>query len=216
MISVRDVSKRFRDQQALKAVSAEFESGKITGVIGRNGSGKTVLLKCVIGLMKPDHGEIIVNGLRVGKDVDFVEDVGFIINRPGFLDDMSGYRNLRYLAAIRKKIGTLEIRNIIQLVGLDPYNRKHVGKYSMGMKQRLGIAQALMEQPSIVILDEPMSGLDNEGVRQMRALFKDLRSQGKTLVITSHNSEDIDELCDTVFHMDRGALNPREPSSHRV
>ena len=205
-IEVQNVVKRFRDQVVLKNVSISFEKGKIHGIVGRNGSGKTVLFKCICGLMHPEEGVILVNGKRVGRDVDMPEDIGAIIEAPGFLPNYSGYKNLRFLANIRRKIGKDEILNVLKTVGLDPESRKHVGKYSLGMRQRLGIAQAIMEDPEILILDEPMNGLDNAGVQDIRALLLELKAQGKTILLASHNHEDIAALCDTVHEMDGGVL----------
>lgn len=205
-IEVQNVVKRFRDQVVLKNVSISFEKGKIHGIVGRNGSGKTVLFKCICGLMHPEEGVILVNGKRVGRDVDMPEDIGAIIEAPGFLPNYSGYKNLRFLANIRRKIGKEEILNVLKTVGLDPESRKHVGKYSLGMRQRLGIAQAIMEDPEILILDEPMNGLDNAGVQDIRALLLELKTQGKTILLASHNHEDIAALCDTVHEMDGGVL----------
>ena len=205
-IEVQNVVKRFRDQVVLKNVSISFEKGKIHGIVGRNGSGKTVLFKCICGLMHPEEGVILVNGKRVGRDVDMPEDIGAIIEAPGFLPNYSGYKNLRFLANIRRKIGKEEILNVLKTVGLDPESRKHVGKYSLGMRQRLGIAQAIMEDPEILILDEPMNGLDNAGVQDIRALLLELKAQGKTILLASHNHEDIAALCDTVHEMDVGVL----------
>ena len=205
-IEVQNVVKRFRDQVVLKNVSISFEKGKIHGIVGRNGSGKTVLFKCICGLMHPEEGVILVNGKRVGRDVDMPEDIGAIIEAPGFLPNYSGYKNLRFLATIRRKIGKEEILNVLKTVGLDPESRKHVGKYSLGMRQRLGIAQAIMEDPEILILDEPMNGLDNAGVQDIRALLLELKAQGKTILLASHNHEDIAALCDTVHEMDGGVL----------
>ena len=205
-IEVQNVVKRFRDQVVLKNVSISFEKGKIHGIVGRNGSGKTVLFKCICGLMHPEEGVILVNGKRVGRDVDMPEDIGAIIEAPGFLPNYSGYKNLRFLANIRRKIGKEEILNVLKTVGLDPKSRKHVGKYSLGMRQRLGIAQAIMEDPEILILDEPMNGLDNAGVQDIRALLLELKAQGKTILLASHNHEDIAALCDTVHEMDGGVL----------
>lgn len=205
-IEVQNVVKRFRDQVVLKNVSISFEKGRIHGIVGRNGSGKTVLFKCICGLMHPEEGVILVNGKRVGRDVDMPEDVGAIIEAPGFLPNYSGYKNLRFLANIRRKIGKEEILNVLKTVGLDPESRKHVGKYSLGMRQRLGIAQAIMEDPEILILDEPMNGLDNAGVQDIRALLLELKAQGKTILLASHNHEDIAALCDTVHEMDGGVL----------
>lgn len=205
-IEVQNVVKRFRDQVVLKNVSISFEKGKIHGIVGRNGSGKTLLFKCICGLMHPEEGVILVNGKRVGRDVDMPEDIGAIIEAPGFLPNYSGYKNLRFLANIRRKIGKEEILNVLKTVGLDPESRKHVGKYSLGMRQRLGIAQAIMEDPEILILDEPMNGLDNAGVQDIRALLLELKAQGKTILLASHNHEDIAALCDTVHEMDGGVL----------
>lgn len=205
-IEVQNVVKRFRDQVVLKNVSISFEKGKIHGIVGRNGSGKTVLFKCICGLMHPEEGVILVNGKRVGRDVDMPEDIGAIIEAPGFLPNYSGYKNLRFLANIRRKIGKEKIVNVLKTVGLDPESRKHVGKYSLGMRQRLGIAQAIMEDPEILILDEPMNGLDNAGVQDIRALLLKLKEQGKTILLASHNHEDIAALCDTVHEMDGGVL----------
>ena len=205
-IEVQNVVKRFRDHVVLKNVSISFEKGQIHGIVGRNGSGKTVLFKCICGLMHPEEGVILVNGKRVGRDVDMPEDIGAIIEAPGFLPNYSGYKNLRFLANIRRKIGKEEILNVLKTVGLDPESRKHVGKYSLGMRQRLGIAQAIMEDPEILILDEPMNGLDNAGVQDIRALLLELKAQGKTILLASHNHEDIAALCDTVHEMDGGVL----------
>lgn len=206
-IEVQNAVKRFRDQVVLKNVSISFEKGQIHGIVGRNGSGKTVLFKCICGLMHPEEGVILVNGKRVGRDVDMPEGIGAIIEAPGFLPNYSGYKNLRFLANIRRKIGKEEILSVLKTVGLDPESRKHVGKYSLGMRQRLGIAQAIMEDPEILILDEPMNGLDNAGVQDIRALLLELKEQGKTILLASHNHEDIAALCDTVHEMDGGVLS---------
>lgn len=207
IISVKGVWKEFKNQTVLQNVTIDFERGKIHGIIGRNGSGKTVLLKCICGFMNPTSGHVLVNQKIVGKDVDFPPEISFIIETPGFLSNCSGYKNLKYFASIRKKIYNDKIKNAISRVGLDPNDKKHVGKYSLGMRQRLGIAQAIMEEPDILILDEPMNGLDNQGVENMHKLFKELREQGKTILLASHNMYDIENLCDTVSEMDAGRLD---------
>ena len=198
MIVLENVVKKFKDYTALRGISISFEKGKIHGIIGRNGSGKTVMMKCICGLMHPDSGKITVNGKMIGKEVDIANDIGAIIEAPGFLPNYSGYRNLKFLADIKRVIGKQEIYAAMKTVGLDPDNGKHVGKYSLGMRQRLGLAQAIMENPSILILDEPMNGLDRKGVEEMRDLLVSFREQGKTVLLASHNREDIDILCDTV------------------
>ncbi len=205
-ISVQNVSKDFGQERVLKSVSREFEKGKIHGIVGNNGSGKTVLMKCICGFLIPTEGTVIVNGKRVGKDVDFPPGLGIIIETPGFLPGATGVKNLEILASLNKKIGLSEIAGAIRRVGLDPRMKKPVGKYSLGMRQRLGIAQAIMENPNLLILDEPLNGLDKHGVREMRELIKGLRSEGKTILLASHNQGDIDELCDTVCEMDAGVM----------
>ena len=207
MISIENLNKQFKNQLVLNNINVKFSNGHIYGIIGRNGSGKTVLLKCICGFLKPTTGVISVNHKIVGKDIDFPENLGFIIETPGFLLNYSGYKNLKYLASIREKIDSNEIKESMSLVGLDSADKKHVGKYSMGMRQRLGIAQAIMENPDILVLDEPMNALDKNGVEEMRRLFLKMKSEGKLILLTSHNREDIEILCDEVYEMEEGILN---------
>lgn len=206
VIEVCDVNKYFGEEHVLKNVSHSFEKGKIHGIVGNNGSGKTVLMKCICGFLKPDSGVIYVNHKQVGKETDFPEDIGIIIETPGFLPHLSGTQNLKILASLLKKANALTIRAVLERVGLDPDMKKPVGKYSLGMRQRLGFAQALMEDPSLLILDEPFNGLDKHGVVHIRNVIKGLREEGKTVILASHNQVDIDELCDTVCEMDAGVL----------
>lgn len=206
VIEVCGVNKYFGEEHVLKDVSHTFEKGKIHGIVGNNGSGKTVLMKCICGFLKPDSGVIYVNHKQVGKETDFPEDIGIIIETPGFLPHLSGMQNLKILASLQKKANALTIRTVLEQVGLDPDMKKPVGKYSLGMRQRLGFAQALMEDPSLLILDEPLNGLDKHGVVHIRNVIKGLRAEGKTVILASHNQVDIDELCDTVCEMDAGVL----------
>lgn len=206
IILVKNLSKSFKHICVLSDVNVGFEKNKIHGIIGRNGSGKTVLIKIMCGLLKPDTGSVVVAGERIGVDTDFPKNTGAIIETPGFLSHQSGFRNLEYLASLRGEIGRTEIIEAIKIVGLNPYDKKHVGKYSMGMKQRLGLAQAIMENPDILVLDEPMNGLDKDGVNGMRNLLLSFRAAGKTIIIVSHSSEDIVTLCDTVHEIDKGKL----------
>ncbi len=204
MIKVENVTKKFGDDTILENITIDFEKGKIYGIIGRNGSGKTVLFKLIIGFLKPTRGRILVEGKEIGKDIDFAEQTGMIIETPGFLSAFNGYKNLEYLAAIKKAIGKKEIQESMIRVGLDPKSKKKVGKYSLGMRQRLGIAQAIMENPDILILDEPMNGLDKQGVEDVRKILLKLKEEGKTILLASHNKEDIEILCDEVYEMDDG------------
>lgn len=206
VIEVKNVVKRWGNNTVLKSVDLEVDRSEIVGIIGHNGSGKTVLMKCICGFITPDGGEITVSGKRIGKDVDIPKNIGLIIETPGFLPNFSGFGNLWQLAKIRGKISKDDVRAVIKKVGLDPGEKKHVGKYSLGMKQRLGIAQAIMEDPDILILDEPMNGLDKNGVEDMRELLLRLKDDRKAMIIASHNSVDIDVLCDRVFQIDKGVL----------
>lgn len=205
-IEIHDLVKVFGQDSVLKGINRNFEAGKIHGVVGNNGSGKTVMFKCICGFLQPTSGKVFVQGKQIGKDVDFPEDLGLIIETPGFLPQLSGLRNLEILASLKRKIGLKEVADTIRRVGLDPLSTKPVGKYSLGMRQRLGIAQAIMEDPSLLILDEPMNGLDKHGVAEMRALFQSLATDGRTILLASHNIADIDALCDTVCEMDAGVM----------
>ena len=168
-----------------------------------------MLFKCICGFLRLDEGEILVDGKKIGKETESPEDLGVIIESPGFLPGYSGYQNLSFLAGIRGKIHKKEIRQVLKRVGLDPDSKKHVGKYSMGMRQRLGIAQAIMEEPHLLILDEPMNGLDNHGVKEVRELLLKLKEEEKTILLASHNREDISVLCDTVAEIDKGKIISR-------
>lgn len=200
-IEVKHVYKSFGKEHVLKDISLSIPRGSIYGVVGNNGSGKTVLMKCICGFMKCDRGTIFVNGRQVGKEVDFPDRLGVIIETPGFIPNLSGYKNLKILAALKGRIGRQEIRETMQKVGLDPDMRKPVAKYSLGMRQRLGIAQAIMEDPGVLVLDEPFNGLDRYGVVEIRELLKELKANGKSILLASHNAQDIEELCDGVKDM---------------
>lgn len=205
-IVVSDVSKQFKNEKVLKNVTLTCKSGQIYGIVGRNGSGKSVLLKIICGFMKPDSGKVTIDGGQVGKDIDFPENIGMVMDSPGFLWYESGLSNLLYLAGINKKIDKEAVRAAMKKVGLDPDNKKKVMKYSLGMKQRLNIAQAIMENQEILLMDEPMNGLDEKAVAFVRELLAELRSQGRLIILVSHNREDIELLCDEVYQMRDGEL----------
>ena len=198
IITVEHVTKRFGQATVLNDINVSFEKGKIHGLIGRNGSGKTVLFKCICGLLNIDSGKIQADRTQLGV----------IIEEPGFLRQYSGKRNLQLLAGLSDKLH-MNITEVMTLVGLKDAMNKKVGKYSMGMRQRLGIAQAIMEYQQILILDEPMNGLDNQGVKEMRELLMQLKEKGITILLASHNREDIEVLCDQVYEMDAGKLKVR-------
>ena len=184
----------------------ECRQGEITGIIGRNGAGKTVLFKIICGLLSLDSGEILINGIKRERQADVLPSVGIIIEEPAFLKNYSGIKNLEYLYMINNKNNRQYLESIMEKVGLDPKSKTHVGKYSMGMRQRLAIAQSIMEEPEFLILDEPFNGLDSHGVNEMRELFLELKKRGKVILIASHNSEDINILCDNVYSMESGIL----------
>ena len=189
MIEIQNLTKVFQEQTVLQNINATFDAGLIHGVIGKNGAGKTVLLRLLCGLMHPSKGQVIVDGKQLGKDVDFAPDAGIIIETPCFLPYLSGFQNLKELASI-------------------PSRRKHVGKYSLGMRQRLGIAQAIMERPRYLILDEPMNGLDTQGMEDVRELLQKQKETGVTVILASHSMEDIRLLCDTVHRIQDASLIP--------
>lgn len=201
-IVVIGVNKSFGKEKVLRDVKLTIPSGKIYGVVGNNGSGKTVLMKCICGFMLPDSGKIYVGGQQVGRDCDFPDSLGIIIETPGFLPYLTGYQNLKILASLKAKIGKNEIIDALEKVGLKPTLRKPVSKYSLGMRQRLGIAQAIMEDPAVLILDEPFNGLDKTGVEEIRKLLLSLKERGKTILLASHNAQDIEVLCDDVHDME--------------
>lgn len=205
LIRLENVNKSFKSEEVLRNINVDFQRGNIYGIVGKNGSGKTVLFKTIIGFIRPTSGHVFVNQKEIGVDIDFAEDMGMIIETPGFLPQYSAYKNLLYLAGIKNRITKQQVINAINMVGLDGRSNKKVGKFSLGMRQRLGIAQAIMEDPSLIILDEPMNGLDKAGIESVKNLLIELKEQGKTILLASHYAEDMN-ICDVVYEMDRGEL----------
>ena len=206
-IKISELTLTLSKRTILDRVTAEFPCGKIYGIVGQNGSGKSMLFKCICGFVRYDGGSIAADGRVIGKDIDYLNDVGLVIERPGLFDTMSGYKNLSLLAVIKGKIGKAEIETAIKNIGLDPYDKKRVSKYSLGMKQRLGIAQAMMEEPSVLILDEPMNGLDHDGVDTVRRAILNYKRSDRTIFLASHNPDDIALLCDEVYEMEAGRMH---------
>jgi len=206
MIEVNNVSLTIKKYNVLNNISIKVDDGEAIGLVGGNGSGKTMLMKCICGFNTMFSGEIKVNGKAIGKDAEFSPETGFIIETPGFIPYMNGYENLKVLADIRKNISKDTIREYMELVGLNPDDKKSVKKYSLGMRQRLGLAQALMENPSMLILDEPFNGLDKEMVMKMREILVAEKKKGKTIILCSHNQQDIDYVCDRIYEIDGGRI----------
>lgn len=205
-IEVRNYTKKIKKRPVLQNVNAHFESGKIYGLHGRNGSGKTMLLRAICGLILPTEGEVVIDGKTVGKDIEFPESVGIIIENMTMLPDYTAFDNLKILAKIKKIATDNDIRNAIETVGLDPDNKKKVRAFSLGMKQKLNIAQAIMEHPDLYLLDEPTNALDEETVKKIRELLLKLKNDGSLIIIASHNKEDLDVLCDEIYELSDGRI----------
>jgi len=214
MIEINNLSKIIDKNIILDDINMKLDYGKIYGLVGRNGCGKTMLMRHILGLVYSTKGSIIIDGKVLGKDIDMPENVGAIIENPGFIPEYPGFKNLKILASIKGKIKNDEIREDMELTGLNPDDKKHVGKYSLGMKQRLGIAQAVMENLGILLLDEPMNGLDNGGVQEIRKLILKRKELGNLIVIASHNEEDIRVLCDEIFYFDKGKIINTKQNVH--
>lgn len=205
MIVLENISKKFGDNIVLNNINLTLNSGKIYGFQGSNGSGKTILFKIICGFAAPSKGKVFVNNKQIGKDLDFPENCGVIIETPGFIERFSGYKNLKLLSSINNLIDDKRIIELMQLFDLDYKSNKKVKNYSLGMKQKLGLIQAIMEYPKILILDEPMNALDEKTVEKTRKLLKSIKDDC-IILISSHNKEDIIELCDEIFFINNGTL----------
>lgn len=215
VIRLEQLSKQYGTNKILDQIDAEMNSGVIYGLVGINGCGKTMLMRCICGFTPPTSGKITVLGKTIGKDCDFAPSTGIIIETPGFLPHHSARHNLAILASVSGKADKSRIDQVIRMVGLDPDDKKPVGKFSLGMRQRLGIAQAIMEGPEILILDEPFNGLDKQGVADIHALFQELKAQGKCILLASHSAQDITQACDIVYHMQNGKLYEQQADIHQ-
>lgn len=198
--------KIIKDSEVLSDINLKFEKGKIYGLIGRNGSGKTMILRLLAGIMKPTKGNVYYDGKNINEKGFIKPDIGLVIENIGVYSEFSGKKNLEILAGIRNKISVKEVEAAIQRVGLDPNNNKPVKKYSLGMRKRIVIAQAIMEEPEIIILDEPTNGLDADGVKLFRKIIKEERDRGAIVVIASHNNEDMEGLFDEIYKIESGKL----------
>ena len=205
-IDIKDYTKTIKKKTILENINLSFESGKIYGLHGRNGSGKTMLLRAICGLILPTQGSVSIDGKIIGKDIEFPDSVGIIIESMSMLPEYSGYDNLKILAKIKKIATDDDIRTAMNAVGLDPDNKKRVGTYSLGMKQKLNIAQAIMEKPELYLLDEPTNALDEGTVNDIRDLLLQLKKNGALIIRASHNKEDLSVLCDEVIKINEGQI----------
>ncbi len=208
MLKITDLSKKFRKRTVLNNINSELEFGNIYGFTGANGSGKSVFFKVICGFLKADSGTVSLDGRVLGRDMDFLPELGVLIEKPGFIENYSQFENLKYLAQINNIITDEEITAALKRVGLDPANREKVKNFSLGMRQRLGIAQAIMEDQKILILDEPFNGLDKQGAAQIKRLLLELKSPERLILLTSHIAGDIEELADFVFEFTEGRIVP--------
>ena len=203
MIKIENYTQKIKKDIILNDINLHLKENKIYGFVGRNGSGKSILFKGICGLLNISNGKIIIKG----KDIDFYDNLGAVLDGAGFLPNLSSFDNLKLLASIRNKISDSDIKSALNKVGLDPNDKKKYKKYSLGMKQKLALAQAIMENPELLILDEPFNGLDSYSVKDIREMLIDYKKEGKTILISSHIKEDIDILCDEVYELDRGNIN---------
>lgn len=205
-IQLKRVHKIIDGHTVLHQIDLQLQKGLIYGFRGNNGSGKTMLFRAISGLIHPSEGTIIVDGKQIGKEISFPENLGLLIEHPGFIPEYTGLKNLELLALIQGKINKQQVKEAIAKVGLDPDDKRKFKKYSLGMKQRLGIAQAIMEDPELIILDEPTNGLDEDGVKRINQMILGLKEEGKTLLIASHDRESLDQVSDEVYQIDAGKI----------
>lgn len=206
MLKISGLSKKFKKRVILDHINLELEFGNIYGFIGANGSGKSVFFKTICGFLKADSGTVALNDQVIGKDIDFLPELGVLIEKPGFIENYTQFENLKYLAQINNIINDEDIRAALEMVGLDPDNNEKVKNFSLGMRQRLAIAQAIMEKQKIIILDEPFNGLDKEGAAQIKQLLLELKSPDRLILLTSHISGDIEEMSDYIFEFTEGKI----------
>lgn len=207
-MEIRNISKSFKDKKLYENISLTVGRGEAIGIVGSNGSGKSVLFKIMTGLEVPDSGEIIVNGKKLGKDCDFPSNVGIMVDSPGYIDYYSGYKNLLLLSEIQSVISPSDIVEVMEMVGLDPHDKKPVKNYSTGMKQKLGIAQAIMENQNVILLDEPFNALDWKTNQEIVRVLNRLKAEDKTILMTSHQHEYLEKLCDRLYVIDNHQLVP--------
>lgn len=205
-LEVSNVDKVIGKTQVLHNINLEMERGKIYGFMGINGSGKTMIMRCICGLIRPTHGTIKIDGEELGKDIDFPSSLGALIENPGFIEHYSAMDNMRALASIKQKAGDLEIEELLSAVGLDYKEKKRVKKYSLGMRQKLGIAMAFLENPEIIILDEPFNALDEKSVEKVKILINDAKKRNRLIILSCHNKEELEQLSDEIYKIENGEI----------
>ncbi len=206
VVRLEDYCKSFKSAEVLKNINLTLESGKVIGLKGKNGSGKTMLMRAISGLILPTSGKVYINDKELGRHISFPQSIGIIIENPSFISNYTGFKNLKILASIQNRISDDEIRDAIRKVGLDPDDKRTFKKYSLGMKQRLGIAAAIMERPDIVILDEPINALDEAGAGLIKGLLDELKANGSLIIIACHDTEELNYLSDEIYEIYDGEI----------
>jgi ABC-2 type transport system ATP-binding protein len=210
VIRVEDVTKKIKGNTVLEHVNLELQSGNIYGIVGQNGSGKTMLLRAIAGLIQPTSGTVYIDDKQLQKDISFPPEMGLLIEKPEVLDYLSGMDNLMLLAGIRNLVSREEIADYMKQFALDADSKKTVKKYSLGMKQKIGIIQAIMENPKLLVLDEPFNALDEATVKMLYVMFQEYKQAGKLIILTSHHKEDIETLCDKIIMVQEGHVAVNE------
>lgn len=205
-IKIENVSKKIKSNMILKDIDMELTSGHIYGFRGKNGCGKTMLMRCICGLIIPTEGKIIINGKELHKDIKIPESIGALIENPAFLPQYTGFKNLKMLASLKGKINDEEVKLAIKRAGLDPDDKRTYKKYSLGMKQKLGIANAIMGEPDIIVLDEPINALDEISVENVKNVFLELKEKGKLIIAACHDREELEYLCDIIYELKDGEI----------
>ena len=205
-IKITDVNKTIKKAPILRDINVEFTGGKVYGLRGKNGSGKTMLMRAICGLITPDSGIIDIDGKILGKDISFPESIGVLIENPAFIGNYTGLKNLKVLASIQNRIGDEQIRKALEDIGLDPDDKRTYRKYSLGMKQKLGIAAAVMENPDIIILDELINALDDVSVEKVHDILEEQKKRGAVIIIACHDKEELDQLSDEIIEISDGRI----------
>jgi len=205
-VEIKNLNKVIKKNVILSDINLNLYRGKVYGFCGINGSGKSMLFRAISGLIKPTEGEIVIDGKVLGKDISFPESFGMLIENPGFLPNYTGFQNLKYLADIKKIINDDGIKQVLSSVGLSPNDTRKYKKFSLGMKQKLGIAQAVMEDPDLIILDEPTNALDEDGQKMVRNLILELKKKGKLILITNHNRAEMENIADEIYTIKEGKI----------
>lgn len=205
-IEIKNLTKTIKGNKVLEDININLDKGNIYGFIGRNGSGKTMLFRSICGLIRPTSGEITIDGKIISEDIDFPDSCGVVLETPGFWDNQTGLECLKNIASIKSIINEETICQWMHKLGLNSKDKKNFRKYSLGMKQKLALVQALMESPDLIILDEPTNSLDEESILELRDVLKKEKERGATILIASHNKTDIEVLSDKVFKIDSGKV----------